>query len=346
MTNDDFFAAKAAEAKAKLAEWAAVFENHLARDGRNALVDGCVYAVGSAGRGELGNSSDLDVFVVTNDKPSRLDEILVQAALIRTMRQFRLPDPSNEASFLRLHGAEELEQRLGAVEDDSLQNTFTARMLLLLESQPFYGTEGYRRLLDRVVKAYWRNHERHRDDYLPMLLVNDIVRYWRVVLLNYEAKFARKEREAKIAEGDIHKHAKEKRLASYKLRFARCMTCYSMIVALLWESRFSAAGKPHVSPETMLALVDLSPIQRMQRVLAGANAENANKCAKLIAELLELYLEYLRSRSMPDGELKPLLDVAAPGGSLFFKADDFGARMSALVQELGQNSPLIRYVVV
>lgn len=344
-TNDEFFTERAKNTAARVAEWSAAFEEELGVDGRSALSDGCVYAVGSAGRGELGGSSDLDVFIVTNGEPSRVNEALVQAPLIRMMRRFKLPPPSNDATFLRLHGASELEHRLGAVNDDSPQNTFTARMLLLLESRPFYGQEAYKALLRRVVQAYWRNEQAHADHYLPMVLVNDIVRYWRVVLLNYEAKFASKEREAKMS-GELEQVRLAKWLASYKLRFARCMTCYSMIIVLLWQTREQEGKLPHVSQDMMLELIGLTPVQRLQAVLAEATGAGAGGVVTLVDELLALYAGYLASRTMRDDELKGKLRDRSNGPSLFERADTFGDRMAQLVQELGRSSRLIRYVVV
>lgn len=258
------------------------------------------------------------------------------------MRQFNLPDPSNDATFLRLHSTEELEQRLGDVQDDS-QNTFTARMLLLLESRPFYGEEAYRSLLQSVVNAYWRNHDRHKTDYLPIVLVNDVVRYWRIVLLNYEAKHSRKAREAKTPKDELDRN---KRFDSYKLRFARCMTCYSMIAALLWESQNDPSGISHVSGETMLSLIEMSPVQRLQLILNTAANNHKAEIVNLVTDLLGHYRTYLESRMTPDIQLKALLDEDRSNGSLFKQADRFGETMFKLVQALGQNSPLIRYVVV
>jgi hypothetical protein len=346
MDVDEFFRAREAATADKLRELADSFAGHLGKDGKRELAGGCLYAVGSAGRGELGASSDLDVFIVTDDKPTKIRETMVATAVIRTMREHKLPDPSNDALFLRLYGAEDLERRLGDVTDDA-ENTFTARMLLLLESRPLFGTDSYSRLLERVVKAYWRNNERHAHDYLPMVLVNDVVRYWRVVLLNYEAKYARKLREIKGLEAkdrELEALAAEKRFASYKLRFSRCMTCYSMITRLLAETSSPLEAKQHVSVESVLGMIRSTPVQRIQQVRDISVQRGEHKAANLSSSILAGYRSYLETRALPDEAVT--MALSSDQGIAFKQADEFGETMFHLLQELGAKSPLYRFVVV
>ena len=352
MNADEFFAAREKRTAERVSLLTTSFAGHLGADGAAALgEDGCIYLVGSAGRGEMGNSSDLDLFLVTHAKPRKVDEILAQAAVLRMMREHALPDPSNDADFLRLYAAQNLERRLGAVQDDP-ENTFTARMLLLLESRPLYGQQSYARLVDRVLQAYWRNDEWHANDYLPLVLVNDIVRYWRVVVLNYEAKFERKrlqvEESAKdAAELAVAKTAleQEKRFAGYKLRFSRSMTCYSMIARLLAETAISLGQRAHVSKAAMRAMVDSTPVRRLQQVRALAVTAGEHDTVRIIDEMLVLYREYLEIRERPDADVKALFGVAETRREHFKKSDRFGERMFDLLQRLGSTSPMYRYVV-
>src|SRR5262245_34667052 len=70
----------------------------------------CVYAAGSAGRGELTPHSDLDVFLVDTGfedvdtrvqqrEVHRLNGIVLQSAVIRTMETLKLDPPSNGGEF-------------------------------------------------------------------------------------------------------------------------------------------------------------------------------------------------------------------------------------------------------
>jgi hypothetical protein len=75
--------------------------------------------------------------------------------------------------------------RLGCASDNSL-NAFTARMLLLLESQPVSDETVYTRLRQRIVGFYYRDFDDHNETFLPTFLLNDILRFWRTLTLNYE----------------------------------------------------------------------------------------------------------------------------------------------------------------
>jgi predicted nucleotidyltransferase len=105
----------------------------------------CVYATGSFGRGEASVHSDLDVFILdrgengtTNPELSNLDEICIKANLIKTTRKLKIREFSRGGEYLVRYTVRELVQTLGKRTDDA-SNTFTARLLLLLESKPLFG---------------------------------------------------------------------------------------------------------------------------------------------------------------------------------------------------------------
>ena len=108
----------------------------------------CVYVTGSYGRLEASRQSDLDLFFVYDDKASRrveignLTKILIDAKLIQIARRLHFPDFSNEGKYLEIHKLGDMLRTLGGPEDD-YKNYFTARLLLLLESQPVYNRRAY-----------------------------------------------------------------------------------------------------------------------------------------------------------------------------------------------------------
>ncbi len=111
----------------------------------------CVYATGSFGRGEASAHSDLDLFIVGKDaqggsnsekKPRsqlrRLDEICINAELIHATKSLSIPEFSGDGEYLSHYSVSDLIETLGTRQDD-VSNTFTARLLLLLESCPLVG---------------------------------------------------------------------------------------------------------------------------------------------------------------------------------------------------------------
>ena len=111
--------------------------------------DACVYITGSFARGEASKYSDLDLFILLRppdddaggERPlSRLDEICLKASLIDAIRSVGIPDFSGDGEYLVGYTGRKLKDNLGSDVDDS-ENTFTARLLLLLESKPLVGDE-------------------------------------------------------------------------------------------------------------------------------------------------------------------------------------------------------------
>lgn len=227
MTPDELFAQRAGDSDARIDKLRTRAEGLLGSDwdtyGRDVTT---VYVTGSAARGEASAHSDVDLFFArVGATRTSIDEAVLQSAIVRALVAEKLPLPSDDARFLRLHTADDLVQRMGEPRDD-FENTFTARMLLLLESQPLLGESTYQALLDAVVGAYWKDPKGHEADYIPMVLLNDIVRYWRILLLNHAWKVGDSEASAGADVGD-------RRLRSYKLRFSRCLICHSAIAEML-----------------------------------------------------------------------------------------------------------------
>ena len=97
----------------------------------------CVYATGSFARGEASEYSDLDIFIVgegTPEKPALapLDEILIKADLIETIRELKIQDFSGGGEYLTHHPETELIKSLGTPEEMHTTR-LQLRLLLLLE---------------------------------------------------------------------------------------------------------------------------------------------------------------------------------------------------------------------
>ncbi len=143
----------------------------------------CVYVTGSYGRGEASEHSDLDLFVVSrvaaDSETAWLPDaarLLGELAAAKHAHGF-LDSPGTEGYGL-VHSVDALVSALGQSHDDA-ENTFTARLLLLLESRALVEDAVYSDVIDRVLRAYWRDFDDHRDGFVPGYLANDILRLWR-----------------------------------------------------------------------------------------------------------------------------------------------------------------------
>ena len=245
---------------------------------------------GSFGRRETSQYSDLDLFIAgygTSEKPdlSRLDEILVKADLIEATRERGIPEFSGDGAYLKHYTVAELLQSLGTPHDD-VSNTFTARLLLLLESGPLIGTAVYKRITDDVIAEYWGDYEDHKKDFIPAFLANDVLRMWRTFCVNYEAR----------TECEPEQERAKRRLLNYKLKHSRLLTCYSALLYLL--TVFSKAGT--VSPVDAAEMIALTPTQRLEWMLSqpGLGAAHTK-----VNELLDRYEQFLENTEVAKEDL-------------------------------------------
>jgi predicted nucleotidyltransferase len=284
----------------------------------------CVYATGSFGRCEASRYSDLDLFILgkSDSKPgrdgkegsllTRLDEILIKADLIEVTRQLGIPEFSGDGRYLVHYSVHDLTKTLGTPEDD-VTNTFTARLLLLLESRPLLEGSVYEDVTRDVIAAYWRDYEDHKTDFTPAFLGNDVLRLWRTFCVNYEARTERIPKEEK-AKGKIK---------NYKLKYSRLLTCYSALLYLL-----ALHGDQNtVHPQDALKMIGLTPTERLEWLRDQSFLSDAHDT---IVSLLEHYEHFLETTNAPEEDLisrfmnkdlsRQYMDSAYKFGDLVFKA--------------------------
>lgn len=208
----------------------------------------CVYACGSLGRLEMAENSDLDLFfIIMNSSRERknvlcsnLDRYNFFAKLHHIHKNLGYKDPSKEGIYWDFISQENLLD-IGSREED-FNNSFTARMLLLLESKPLYNEKAYNDLVESIVDKYFVDYIGHSGDFYPLFLMNDILRYWYTLTLNYEYR------------RDITDTENDKSWKRLKLKYARLITCFSMIACLY---------KPEVDPQYVINCIKMTPFERL-----------------------------------------------------------------------------------
>lgn len=293
----------------------------------------CVYATGSYGRGEASRHSDLDLFIVghgsTKEPALRgLDEILIKADLIDVTRQLRIRDFSGDGEYLKHYPIKRLVGRLGTPRDD-VENTFTARLLLLLESSPLLGETVYHQITDEVIKAYWKDYEQNKNTYMPAFLANDILRMWRTFCVNYEAFTHREPAEAMA----------KRRLKNYKLKHSRLLTCYS---ALLYLLAVFTRNKT-VSPTDAKDMISLTPTERLEWL---SEQPHCKKARNAIKDLISQYEAFLSKTDAPEHELVELFMDKQKRTKHFGLKYAFGNSVSEVLETLGDGSLFYRLLVV
>lgn len=289
--------------------------------------DLCIYATGSFGRLEASEHSDLDLFFVhrgssdTEAPLSRGDWTLISADIIRATKELGFPEFSGDGEFLEVHALKDILREIGSRQDDYF-NFFTARLLLLLESRPVFNDALYEQIVLDIVNAYYRDFSEHEADFRPVFLLNDIIRFWKTLCLNYE----RKRNEPEEAESKKNKI----RTKNLKLKFSRLLTCYSGIVPLV-------SAQNVTTPERLAELVHESPLERLRSVV---NPDNP-----VYREMLAQYEWFLTVNERSEEELIDWIADSDNRREAFERGDRFGGAMYRLLNEVGAPERL-RYVVV
>lgn len=300
----------------------------------------CIYATGSFGRREASSHSDLDLFIVSkmgNEKDAegksqpllkRLDDIRIKADLIEVTSELKIPEFSGDGKYLVHYPVEQLTSTLGKPDDDAL-NTFTARLLLLLESYPLLGEAVYKEVIEDVIAPYWKDFADHKNDFVPAFLTNDILRLWRTFCVNYEAN---------TSSEPTNENAKRKS-KNYKLKHSRLLTCYSALLYLL-----AIFGRKNtVTPDDVVQMTQLTPTQRLEWLLAQKDLAEAHKA---LDTLLKQYEAFLETTNIPEKELiKKFLDKDI-SRKYMTSANTFGQSVFEALTFIGKGSRLHRLLVV
>jgi len=141
--------------------------------------DVSIVLMGSWGRAEVTSGSD-DDFMLLVDGPERSE---VKPA-IREVTAVLDQAPGDQGIFGAPVYCDSLVDNVGLDRDDN--TNLTRRMLFLLESVPATGDEVHSAARDRVLTRYL--DESIKDFRPPRFLLNDTIRYWRTICVDFAGK--------------------------------------------------------------------------------------------------------------------------------------------------------------
>lgn len=145
----------------------------------------CVAVMGSLGRAEMTSGSDVDYAILgPQGDPAEDFREQVTAALHALGHR----PPGVEGPFARTVSVDDLVSRIGL--DPDVNRSLTQRMLLLLESVAVCGDDGCAAAKTVLLRRYLG--DRPKSHQPPRFLLNDVIRYWRTVAIDYEGKMERR----------------------------------------------------------------------------------------------------------------------------------------------------------
>jgi len=295
-----------------------------------------IFGAGSFARLEASQYSDIDMFFLTGGQGSEVTEprtkqLRIFGKVIEIVDSMKFPSFSNDCQYLAVLSTEEMLATLGSPRDDH-ENYFTARMLLLLESYCLYGKPVYDEVSKLIVQSYFKDYPSHTQSFQPTFLLNDISRYWKTILLNYEnRRILRKD------EADYERKSRKHRVKNFKLKYSRMTTCFASIASL-------GSYRAPVTEDNILELTKLTPQQRLDTIPSRISDTRSE-----VDEVLDGYAWFLEMTGLQTIDLEERFSDEEKRTEMFEKANKYGDSMYKLLQKIDQcvpNSNLLRYLVI
>jgi hypothetical protein len=144
--------------------------------------DEMVVINGSFARREASAGSDIDFYIVTCSDDQTVPP---WAEIVREEIAKIVPiSPAEDGAFAQVERLETLIRNIGGEYDDN--HNITRRMLLLLEGEWLFNEAGLKDIRRKILERYIA--EGMKDHQLALFLLNDIVRYYRTMAVDYEFK--------------------------------------------------------------------------------------------------------------------------------------------------------------
>lgn len=209
-----------------------------------------VGANGSFARREATTGSDIDLFYLLNSN-AELEPVKRQNFEVG-IGNARFKLPAEGGVFAECLRTEDLLKNIGGLDDTN--TSLTRRMLLLLEGEWLHNHEGFTKARRELLARYVSDNT--PKDKISLFLLNDIIRYWRTMCVDYEYKT-----------GD---GKKPRGIRLVKLRFSRLCLAFGGVVAVAETFDLVAEQKRQRLEE----LLSLDVLKRVESVI-GDHARGA-----------------------------------------------------------------------
>lgn len=293
-----------------------------------------IFGAGSYARQEASKYSDLDLFFLCDQerddltKP-RTNELRLFAELINIADSMSFPEFSNDCEYLKILYSPQILKHMGSSTDD-YENYFTLRMLLLLESKCLFGNALYDEITKAIVNSYFIDYPDHEQTFQPIFLLNDICRFWKTLLMNYEHK--------RIGAVDDEVKKTKQKVRNFKLKFSRMTTCFATIASI-------CSYTIPITQEQVIEQTHLTPRQRLESI-----PTRMPKAEDTVQGVLNRYASFLDKTGLSTEELESHFSDKQRRTEMFQIANEYGDSMYNLLQVLDncQNNDFkfIRYLVI
>lgn len=256
-----------------------------------------VLTCGSYARREASAASDIDFFVITG-QPAPLNGQQIRPSSLpwlesakSTIAEIVPIEPAEGGAFAKVEHRDSMLVNIGG--DNDSNQKITRRMLFLLEGEWLCNAEGLKAARRQILERYIG--EGMTDHQLALFLLNDIIRYYRTIAVDYEFK---------TAEGE---NPRPWGIRNIKLVFSRKLLYASGLFSVA-----ITADRAREEKITLLeTLFDLPVIDRMSSICGNSNMEPVLSSYDRFIERLEcpkvrLHLKELQRLERTDSLFREL----------------------------------------
>ena len=276
--------------------------------------DLCIVVVGSFARKEASQNSDLDYFILLNNRAAVTQKI--SQSITKIIKESEIKNHYGDTdTFGQCVEISELTTDLGGINDSNQK--LTRRMLLLLEGYCLYGDAAFNRFRKQLLEEYIK--ETVSDHKSSRFLLNDIIRFYRTMATDFEHKTSEK--------------GKDVNVRNIKLTFSRKLLYFSGIITI---AETVQETRPDKIART-LQLLSKPPLERLEYVFNN----RADKVLELYSHFLEKISDekirkLIEKHPIPkDGEFRRLKN----------KSKHFSWALSAMLKDLYDDSHPIHHAL-
>ena len=288
-----------------------------------------VVVFGSLARNEWTRGSDVD-WTLLLDTGANPQHYRVAQRISQILTDLNLTKPGSTGTFGNMTFSHDLIHQIGGQEDSNINQT--RRLLMILESTTILGSNVHQRVLRQILQRYVQNglpvitSSQLATMDMPRFLLNDIVRYWRTITVDY----AKKKWDTPEKKWALRK---TKLLLSRKLLFTSgllmCFACKHQSVDQ------NKALFDHEHPESCLVELLLKDVQRspMDRL---CNALLQFSKPQTATQLLRAYDRFLAVLNDPQERqaLTQLTPERAAPHKLYREINDLGEQFNDALENL------------